>query len=435
MKKFIRKAAAIASAAVISVCSCATMFASAADTEEKHEVTIVFNITEDMTPSKTTDMSLFDTITTTANNITIPAGYFSKDGVTFSGWTVDGVIGYTAGTFFAIPHDVDKIVFEPCWVDTKAKPYTVTYNLEYEGEELEKPEWLEDEKYSANEIFTPNYAMMQFDTVGTRGLTDGERVFDIGDKLVMPDHDLVLYPIYFKRINLTYFAGDVDRLNGNDTVTFKRNEGSSDELAAPGRFSRNGFVLSGWKSSVDGKTYLPQQSVELPHEDVVYTAVWTPKEYKVVFIPGNGGENIKVPGLTDTEIECPEPGITVKGKYFAGWQGSDGKLYAPGDKYMILGSKPGVGISFTAVWKDGEAPSQPTEDVKAIAGDANGDGEVTVADAVTILQYIGNKDKYNLSEQKKKNADVDGVAGITGTDALMIQKLDAKIITKLPVEE
>ena len=102
---------------------------------------------------------------------------------------------------------------------------------------------------------------------------------------------------------------------------------------------------------------------------------------------------------------------------------------------MILGSKPGVGISFTAVWKDGEAPSQPTEDVKAIAGDANGDGEVTVADAVTILQYIGNKDKYNLSEQKKKNADVDGVAGITGTDALMIQKLDAKIITKLPVEE
>jgi hypothetical protein len=78
----------------------------------------------------------------------------------------------------------------------------------------------------------------------------------------------------------------------------------------------------------------------------------------------------------------------------------------------------------------GDAPKTQT-----LYGDANLDGKVSISDAVAILQYIGNKDKYNLSEQKKKNADVDGVAGITGTDALMIQKLDAKIITKLPVEE
>ena len=63
-----------------------------------------------------------------------------------------------------------------------------------------------------------------------------------------------------------------------------------------------------------------------------------------------------------------------------------------------------------------------------IAGDANGDGNVTVADAVAILQYIGNKDKYNLSDAGKKNADVDGAAGITGMDALVIQQVDAGLL-------
>ncbi len=71
----------------------------------------------------------------------------------------------------------------------------------------------------------------------------------------------------------------------------------------------------------------------------------------------------------------------------------------------------------------GDAPT-----AKKTYGDANGDGDVTVADAVAILQYIGNKDKYNLSEQGKKNADVDGVAGITGRDALVLQQVDAGLI-------
>ena len=66
-------------------------------------------------------------------------------------------------------------------------------------------------------------------------------------------------------------------------------------------------------------------------------------------------------------------------------------------------------------------------------GDANLDENVTVADAVAILQYIGNKDKYKLSDKAKKNADCCNPGdGITGQDALAIQKLDAKIYTELP---
>lgn len=70
-------------------------------------------------------------------------------------------------------------------------------------------------------------------------------------------------------------------------------------------------------------------------------------------------------------------------------------------------------------------------------GDVNLDGMVTAADATAILQYIGNRDKYQLNEQQKKNADVDGVEGITAMDALILQQLDAGIyqLTDLPIQK
>ncbi len=62
-----------------------------------------------------------------------------------------------------------------------------------------------------------------------------------------------------------------------------------------------------------------------------------------------------------------------------------------------------------------------------VYGDANCDGKTSVADAVAILQYIGNRDKYKLTESGLKNADVDGISGVTGKDALVIQQVDAGI--------
>ena len=68
-------------------------------------------------------------------------------------------------------------------------------------------------------------------------------------------------------------------------------------------------------------------------------------------------------------------------------------------------------------------------------GDVNLDGKVTVADAVAILQYIGNRDRYGLGEQAKINGDVDGASGLTAKDALVIQQVDAGIYkqSELPI--
>ncbi|MCR5075236.1 MAG: glycoside hydrolase [Ruminococcus sp.] len=74
-----------------------------------------------------------------------------------------------------------------------------------------------------------------------------------------------------------------------------------------------------------------------------------------------------------------------------------------------------------------------SEDCDIHWGDANTDGHVSVGDAVAILQNIGNKDKYELSPEGKRNADVyDNGDGISSKDALSIMKYDAHLIDKLP---
>lgn len=60
-------------------------------------------------------------------------------------------------------------------------------------------------------------------------------------------------------------------------------------------------------------------------------------------------------------------------------------------------------------------------------GDANNDGRVNVADSVAVLQYIADHSRYMLTDLQKANADCDGVPGLTGGDAMYIQKLDAGI--------
>lgn len=76
-----------------------------------------------------------------------------------------------------------------------------------------------------------------------------------------------------------------------------------------------------------------------------------------------------------------------------------------------------------------------SERLDYLAGDANCDGKVTIADSTAILQHLGNQDKYGLSEQGLKNGDVDGLLGITTSDSLTLQKIDAGLldISQLPL--
>ena len=87
----------------------------------------------------------------------------------------------------------------------------------------------------------------------------------------------------------------------------------------------------------------------------------------------------------------------------------------------------GIRPNFSTLESTGGGVGKYIASTNYFVGDANCDRKVTVSDAVAVLQYIANAEKYPLSEQAKFNADIDGEEGITGGDASAIQKIDAGI--------
>ncbi|MBR6386384.1 MAG: glycoside hydrolase [Ruminococcus sp.] len=120
------------------------------------------------------------------------------------------------------------------------------------------------------------------------------------------------------------------------------------------------------------------------------------------------------------------------------WNGTVGK----DGKLMVTVPLNDVPDNFTSAevqvwWSNLNKVDQPYEIVSAkveelgtgalevLYGDANLDGDVSISDAVCILQYLANGEKYSLNDNAKRNADVDGVGGVTGKDAAVIQLVDA----------
>ncbi|MDE6672201.1 MAG: dockerin type I repeat-containing protein [Ruminococcus sp.] len=73
-----------------------------------------------------------------------------------------------------------------------------------------------------------------------------------------------------------------------------------------------------------------------------------------------------------------------------------------------------VGVEVTDIENTLPAPT--------LLGDANEDGEVSLADAVFIMQVLSNPDEFQLTPQGMANADTDG-DGVTVMDAFRIQEM------------
>lgn len=87
--------------------------------------------------------------------------------------------------------------------------------------------------------------------------------------------------------------------------------------------------------------------------------------------------------------------------------------------------------------------SVPVSDLKTpfagpsnIMGDLNESWTITLADALTLLQFIANEEKYPLTEQQQKNADCYNPGdGITAMDAKAIISVVTNEVVCLPVIE
>lgn len=114
-----------------------------------------------------------------------------------------------------------------------------------------------------------------------------------------------------------------------------------------------------------------------------------------------------------------------------GYKGSTAEVYANkyGYTFVPLDNDEQTITITTTSSSNTHTSTTPTTSKKVVYGDVNIDGKVTVADAVAILQFLGNKDKYALTDEAKANADCYNTGDvITGNDALTIQKIDAGLI-------
>ncbi len=108
------------------------------------------------------------------------------------------------------------------------------------------------------------------------------------------------------------------------------------------------------------------------------------------------------------------------------------RMKEPGKAYeaMVRLAESGTEYKFNvglAEWEVGDAIDTFGHSEVCAPGDANCNGTVDVADAVAVLQYMTNSEKYPLTAQGIINADIDGEEGLTGGDAKAIQMIDAWI--------
>lgn len=273
----------------------------------------------------------------------------------FNGWTLDDIHLIEPGDIFSMPKK--DATLKAVWTPKDAEPHIVSYSAFFDDAEhidFEHYPRLQGAEYYPGQCLQIATLAISRDGYSQIGWTDGVVEYPCQTKIIMPDHDVTLEPSWHKYYSIRYDAGDVDRVNGDSAYVFDdRLEGMTFDLASSDRLSRSGFKLVGWHCDYDDQIYKIGSYYVMPAKNVTFYAVWEAKSYNVVFksTSGKQSESIKVTGLTDEAIICPETTLTNNGYVFAGWKfDGDDTIYKPGDEFVIPGALPGIGIQLKSVW-------------------------------------------------------------------------------------
>lgn len=288
-------------------------------------------------------------IVSESSSIKIPSIQLDKEDYFFSGWTDNGVYGYEPGDNYVCKskYTVLKPVFG---LLSDKRTFTLEYIVKFEGNIIDITEHLSKEYHSKNRIFATTLMVFPQSTAIQRGWTDGENEFVQGTKMVMPEHNVTLYALYYYFRTLTYSPGDVDGIVGQTYDIQTVRAGGMKDLAEDSRLRRMGYKMVAWHCENDGLDYPFFYQYIMPDEDVIMTAVWEPLIYTVVFNTGVSTiPNIKIQGKTNGIIIAPNLDKR-EGYIFNGWIIYNNQVYYPGDEIVVLGQMPGLGISAKAIW-------------------------------------------------------------------------------------
>lgn len=193
------------------------------------------------------------------------------------------------------------------------------------------------------------------------GWTDGENIYERGETITMPDHDLELTAVWTKLYTLTY--EDFSSI-GYDVPLSDGTVVPGTEVYLPNLAMFNGEAMfNGWR--VNGEYYAPQTSFVMPEEDVHVAADWLSPisfAYSAGDVDGVVGEPIiyttKYPGAQFNTADTPV--ISRLGYKVTGWHMSGTEdYYGVNESYII----PDKDTIFEIVW---------TPIIIGVSFDANG---------------------------------------------------------------
>jgi len=317
------------------------------------------------------------------SSLFIPEGELEKDGYYFSGWTYNNYILYEGKDSFKMPEEDTVLV--PVWFREGDKDFRKITYTDGGGEFIEEVN--DYEIISGRFIVTPKDAVSK---TGFQqyGWTDGEHNFNKGEKMIIPDHDVELSPIWRAFRNVHYEAGDFENLVGGTSVNFERIAGQSFELADNTRFSRKGYNLVGWHCENDGQDYLTNATYIMPDEEAYFTAIWKPISYNVKF-SASANQITKVKASYGESLVVPECEFTKSGYVFGGWT-YKGKVYWPGDNFEIPALLKGESIVFGCRWvKESDISDEEINCFSLIdAKRAYKRGEITLEELQKLEDFI-----------------------------------------------
>ena len=290
-----------------------------------------------------------ENIVTNEKTINLPKIQLVKEGFYFNGWTSDFIYGFLPGEVINLK-EKNTTLF-PVFEDQNDTTYfRFEYKVEYNGEIIDTSKRLRPSTQRAKHFIQIVIYTYTNDNASTRGWTDGINTFDFTDRFIMPRKNVTLYAIFHNFRLFSYVHGDVDGINGDPYAPFRYTEGAIIDLAESTRLYRKGYTIVGWHCDYDGKDYPIFYSYILPDADVVMTAIWEPKEYKILFMTHAPSiPNISITAKTKEIIIVPNIKENREGYIFNGWL-IDGQQYIPGDEYIVKGIDLGLGISGDAVW-------------------------------------------------------------------------------------
>lgn len=221
-----------------------------------------------------------------------------------------------------------------------------------------------------------------------------------GALYILNTHNITPYTVSFTSDGLKYGVWQEmnDYFNNDNWKFFISEDGSSNVFLLDGNITLwyfGGYYLKSEEEITDFKQYLTNSNIEYTESS---------------WVDGNVIKIVRSIDIGDGEYES---------------------LYTDDEYFQLIKEiKEDTGL-VQIMMSPATATTIEVSDVEnvlpepTLTGDSNEDGEVSIADAILIMQSLVNPDEYSLTPQGIANADMNG-DGITTLDALSIQEMLVK---------